>query len=691
MEKDDNGRCIFPLTNLQIGDLQSYLSHLSLFLAPESRKVYILVDNRPWLKDLASKPTHLWQLMVTKSRLSPFANTRGGKERKMTGELLESPTSSTSNTEKSRNFKRWFSLINTVTQSQKRAMLPVKKLRNSLIANSKLHRTLYGFIVFEVSWNDVRGINYLNELQTDTSLAIEAKVMRRWEFDSITQAVKCISSWFHGTMSEHILLNDYLDAVSEEVFHDARERFPRNTKADVDGSIGDIRCAGDESPCGSSSSFSIYPATTDNSTNRFRTPPPPDGPYKRRKVTKSILFDFEYDIYCEEEDADTVEIFSQTSDESDHEEINGSTIYMDVLILLRFNDHDLPFRLKEIIMSDLRLLTLLESGLPSWVLFLQSYPVFCHLYRPWMCPLARAFYVLISIVTVLIGFYDLYKNVPLLKSTASHLFGPLFDWIETWEMISRIKYLGTMLFFHNFQKAVKWFLMVMRAVRSFLSVFTEPMTGPFSEFLDLFLPLWSVFVEMVESTFSVTWMIVESSFTMIGDIIEILLLPIWYLLVALWNVATSILYPIFWILGEILYAPFRLVLGFCSLLTILCTCMYEMVGDIWLFVSSIFQFSRDVESTVSSYEVSMFRSLWNDLFSQIFRALRSILNGLVVFFTACNRHRLSIYNHGMEFIQKLSRASKKARRDEKCSNQRTSKAQTTPRGWKPTQHKMKSK
>ncbi|KAL4573371.1 hypothetical protein LXL04_020174 [Taraxacum kok-saghyz] len=68
----------------------------------------------------------------------------------------------------------------------KRALLPIKKLRSSLLANSKLHRTLYGFIVFQVMWKDVRGINYLNELQTDTSLAIEAKYMKRWEFDSIS-------------------------------------------------------------------------------------------------------------------------------------------------------------------------------------------------------------------------------------------------------------------------------------------------------------------------------------------------------------------------------------------------------------------------------------------------------------------------------------------------------------------------
>lgn len=45
-------------------DLQSYLSDLSLVLASENRKFYILVDNRPWLR--GSRPAHFWQLMVTK-------------------------------------------------------------------------------------------------------------------------------------------------------------------------------------------------------------------------------------------------------------------------------------------------------------------------------------------------------------------------------------------------------------------------------------------------------------------------------------------------------------------------------------------------------------------------------------------------------------------------------------------------
>ncbi|GFQ04798.1 hypothetical protein PHJA_002623800 [Phtheirospermum japonicum] len=635
---NNNDRCVFPLTGLQIGDLQSYLSHLSVFTASDSGKFYILVDNRPWLKDLVSRPTHLWQLMVTKSRLSPFANTRGRKDRKMIDELSELQASSSSNSRNLRDFKNWFPLIDAVMLSRKRALLPVKKLRNSLIANSKLHRTLYGFIVFEVAWRDVRGINYLNEIQTDTSLAIEAKVMRRWEFDSIAQAARSISSWFPGTLHEQILLEEHLDATLGENFHDAQESFPRTNESDNDDIVDDDTHTTDESPCSLRSCFGVYPVTMANKTNKFITPPPVNSPYKRRKVMTPI--------YCNLEispDTENVEILPQTADDpSDSEEILKPTLYRDVLILFRFDDRDLPFKLKDIIMSDLRLLTLLEAGLPSWVIFLQSYPVFCHIYRPWMCPLARALYVLISIVTVLIGFYDLYKNVPLLKATASSLFGPLFDWIETLEMISRIKYLGTMLFLHNFQKAIKWFLMATRTIRSCLSFVIEPMGGPFAEFLEFFLPIWSIFIQLVESCFSVTWMVVESCFTMVGDFVEILLLPVWYILALIWNIATSVIYPVFWVLWEILYAPIRLVLGVCSLVVYLCTFVYDLVGDLWLFASSIFNFTREVESTVSSYEVSMWRSLWNDLFSQIFRALRSILNGFVVFFTACNRHRLRV-------------------------------------------------
>lgn len=331
---------------------------------------------------------------------------------------------------KPKKFARWFRLIDAATLSQKRVLLPVKKLRNSSLLSSELHRTLYGFIVFEVAWNNVRGINYLNELQTDTSLAIEAKFMRRWEFDSIAQAASCVSSWFPGTVSEKLLLKEYLDSAIGEVFYDAEEDIPETIVDDNDENMCNSSLSIEDDSLFLRGNFTVSSVTNEDENGDQQTPPPPTGPYKRRKVITSIGRGREANICCEETG-------NFETNPSNCENAAEATQYMDVLILFRFNDHDLPFTLRKIIMSDLRLLTLLEAGLPSWVIFLQSYPGFCHLYRPWMCPLARALYVLISVVTVLIGFYDLYKNVPVLKATASRLFGPLFDWIETWEMITR--------------------------------------------------------------------------------------------------------------------------------------------------------------------------------------------------------------------------------------------------------------
>ncbi|KAK7289590.1 hypothetical protein RIF29_03338 [Crotalaria pallida] len=633
MGKGDEGRCIFPLTSLQIGDLQSYFADLSLFLANDSKKMYILVDNRPWVRDLGSRGAHIWQLMVTKSRLSPFASSKARRGRKE-GKAV----SSQSSISKPKKFKRWFSLIDAVMLSRKRVLLPVKNLRNSLQFSSELHRTLYGFIVFEVAWISVRGINYFNELQTDTSLAIEAKLMKRWEFDSIAQAASCMSSWFSGTSSEWLLLKDHLDSASGEIFYDASEHF--SGIVSFDDEDDDKTCTDILSGIG------VYSDDTEE-TKGMHTPP--SGPNKRRKLMNSFSAGVEVDSYSGAEIHDSC---SQSSSRVSND-IVETTQYSDVLLLFRFNDHDLPFKLREVIISDLRLLTLLEAGLPSWVIFLQSYPVLCNLYRPWMCPLARLLYVLISFVTVLIGFYDLYKNVPVLKATASRICGPLFDWIETWEMVSRVKYLGTMLFLHNFQKAVRWFLAFTHTTRSCFSVLVQPLGEPLVEMFGFLLPSLKFLFELVETTFSIIWIGIETSCNLVGDVLELLFLPVWFLLTVVWSIATCILYPLFWILWEVLYAPVRLVLAISRSMTFVCSYICNILGNTWQFVSSIFQLASSSEATISTYEVSMWRSLWNDLFSQIFRALKSILYGFVAFFTACNRHRLSIYNHMQEFIQRL--------------------------------------
>lgn len=308
--------------------------------------------------------------------------------------------------------------------------------------------------------------------QTDTSLALEVKSMKKWEFYSPDQALSCLSVWFSGRKSEIQSVKDNLrklcdpktdhwhdDSSSEEILHEC---------SDVQES----------------------PHETDDNMNS-------NGSEKR----------------------------SEECVEMDGEPEIGPTHYSDKLLLFRFNDSLLPFKLRQIIISELRLLTLLESGLPSWVIFFQSYPLFCHFYRPWMRHLARTLYILISLVTVIIGFYDLYKNVPLLKVTASRICGPLFSWIEAWDMASRIQYLGTMLFLQNLERGFKWFMMIIGTGRTVLAAIARPFSAPLSEVAGFISPLWDACSETAELFLSTAWFAIESMYNIFLDLIDVFVSP----------------------------------------------------------------------------------------------------------------------------------------------------------------------
>ncbi|KAG6502001.1 hypothetical protein ZIOFF_041888 [Zingiber officinale] len=625
-------------------DLQSYLSHLTLFLAIRSEKFYILVDNRPWVIHQDSRATHLWQLMVTKSRLSPFANTRSARVTGSDmGKILRFTKSSRSVSFRRNRLRNWFSLIDAA-RNYKKNLHHVKKLKDSFLLSNDLHCPLYGCIVFEVEWKYVRGINYINELQTDTSLALEVKLMKRWEFDSIEQASSCIYLWFTGICDECYLLQDYLESISsKDVFYDAQEDISSSCEASE--KLFTAVESHEEKHCCMHSNSSCSPRRMEDLDLPFT--PPASGPYKRRKIIKSSMF-IDVDGLSEEAYSEVVRSPSNSvsspslsgSESDDGCLVYEATTYKDVLLLFRFDDHDLPFKLKEIIMSDLRLLTLLEYGLPSWVIFLQSYPVFCQIYRPWMCPLARAFYILISIITVLIGFYDLYKNVPILKATAASLFGPFFNWIESWEMVSRIRYLGTMLFLHNFEKALMWFLMVARATKPLFSVLTKPIAGPIMELFELICPIWNACFSTLESLIWVIWNALSSSCNVVSSILEIIIWPFWFAFSTLWSVVAYVIYPVVWLLLEIVSAPVRLIASLISFLGMFFINVYYLLQGTWSAIGALFQIASPSEATAVAYEVTIWRSLWNDLFSKVFRAIRSIFYGFVAFFTACNRHRL---------------------------------------------------
>lgn len=78
-----------------------------------------------------------------------------------------------------------------------------------------------------------------------------------------------------------------------------------------------------------------------------------------------------------------------------------------------------------------------------------------------------------------------------------------------------------------------------------------------------------------------------------------------------------VIYPIFWVLLEILVAPVRLVLALANYVAMLFVNMYYLLGETWSSVSAMLQFASTSKTSVSRLESSMWRSLWNDLFSQV--------------------------------------------------------------------------
>ncbi|XP_077250284.1 uncharacterized protein LOC143889808 isoform X2 [Tasmannia lanceolata] len=573
---------VYPLTSLQIGDIQSYLSRAFLYFTPVSHRIFILVDNRPWLMSKHPKSTRIWQLMVTKYRMSPFTNSRTLVRLPDSVSHAATNGSLKSACTKPEKLYRWFSVIDA-TIWQKKSLFPVMDLS----------KALHGFIVFEVAWKDVRGINYLNELQTDTSVALEVRSLKKWDFNGIDQALSCISSWFSGTASEILSLRCNLKKLSdmdslsdcpqdlsvaskEVLFHDT-EAFPEDVFFDV----------------------REHPVKINNNVDDTQ-------------------------LYNEENSMKKSNIGCVGTSE---EPSISSTLYMDTLLLFKFSDRNLPFKLKQIITPDLRLLTLLESGLPSWVIFFQSYPIFCQFYRPWMCPLARTLYILISLVTVIIGFYDLYKNVPLLKVTAARLCGPLFDWIEAWEMISRIRYLGTMLFLQNLEKALKWCLMVMRVIRPVVSLLTKPLVEPLLEAVELISPMWNIFVETGELYFSTAWIVIESSYSTIVDLVKFLLSP-FELLYSFTRTIVSSIYPILCSIWELFLVPLQFGLTLGNYAATLSSNIYVLLKDVWQSASSVTHLSSFSEVTPGGYGLSIWQSLWKDLFSQHYKGFHCFLHGL---------------------------------------------------------------
>ncbi|CAK9205630.1 unnamed protein product [Sphagnum jensenii] len=633
----ESGMCTNTLNGFDLRDMQSYVSRLFLLMANESLKLVLFVDNEPWTtKENLSKPAELWQLMLTQSRVSPFANR---KRKKFSGQLsredLHSKATLTGDNSQRKGSipeqhessdSGWLSL-KRYFQCQCKALAHVKKP----------YHGLHGCVTFEILWADVRGINYSNELQADTCIALEAKTMIKREFDSLEEAQTFYALERCRRISQYGI--QPAEASGEESFGEGFQS---------DKSAMGCSCVSDTS----ATSWSVDgSSTTDENPDAgdrtgLRMPFAEEVDHGERTCNESGRRALEFVTPPSSPDRT---FFCQCLDTWTGYSHIQSEPFRDSLVVLRFAEPLLPFELKKIITADPRLLKMLESGLPSWVIFLQSYPIFCHMYRPWMRPLCGTIYYMVSVVTVLIGFYDLYKNVPVLKATAAHLCGPLFEWIEGWEMVSRLKYLGTMLVLQNFEKAFQWALMTVRAFRQLTSLLMRPIVEPLTLLGDILLPLWTSLLEGILAFGDLISPLIFTTFSTVTGIFSFLLWPFYILVSTLWNLGV---YPLLVATWALLGLPVQAIR---MLLSVAAGVVDGIIDMLQLILASAMpSFSTFQGAKAVTPGPSMWRALWNDIFSKVFRAVRSIVNGFMAFFTACNRHRLSIYNHVVACLFRLT-------------------------------------
>jgi len=91
------------------------------------------------------------------------------------------------------------------------------------------------------------------------------------------------------------------------------------------------------------------------------------------------------------------------------------------------------------------LLKLYEASLPSWTVVLAQYGY----YKPWFRFAVRYIIFLASLITMSLGFWDLYKNVPVLRDLFSHYMESFMQVIDSFVVLRLSLLLGYIISFSS--------------------------------------------------------------------------------------------------------------------------------------------------------------------------------------------------------------------------------------------------
>ena len=94
--------------------------------------------------------------------------------------------------------------------------------------------------------------------------------------------------------------------------------------------------------------------------------------------------------------------------------------------------------LKDFVKHNEELIPLVEDGMPSWSMFLAGYGFY---YRKWMRSTFNTVVWIASVGMMILAFYDLFQNVPMVRRYAKNLLGRWFGWLDSVMSAFRLMFL----------------------------------------------------------------------------------------------------------------------------------------------------------------------------------------------------------------------------------------------------------
>ena len=309
-------------------------------------------------------------------------------------------------------------------------------------------------LTYEITHEDVVGLDYVNPLCVDGRIAIEARRVTKRAFSNLASALAFFGARdgavaHQGSGAESAARFTARKSSDDRRLHRSEQRF--DARASEVSDVGGVGTARKRSRLALESRFAEVADVPGTGTGketgmgtktgtglRVRTVPSRSpGTPGTGTGTEGVFSPPARSAFASEGAFRT-----PRARDDDSEDGHPGVVFRDRTVQAHFADPHLPDALRARVRARPALLRLCETGLPPWAIFLAGYGFF---YRPYLRAVARYLFLLVSSLSMLAGFYDLYKHIPGADVVLAGMWSPFTQFLEN-HARARLSILASYLF-----------------------------------------------------------------------------------------------------------------------------------------------------------------------------------------------------------------------------------------------------